>query len=116
MLSLTKKKQQFLILIFRKSVYLRRTDEGFSNKPKLVLEDLEDHLSDITSERRWNTQTPNSQEQGLETIVDYNGGMYYGIYIIKKYNVMWWNHWITKTFMQRETSDSLIELCKDDAT
>ena len=44
------------------------TDEGSSNEPKLVLEDLEDHLSDTTSKRRWNTRTPNSQEQGLETI------------------------------------------------
>ena len=46
------------------------TDEGSSNEPKLVLEDLEDHLSvsDTTSKRCWNTRTPNSQEQGLETI------------------------------------------------
>ena len=44
------------------------TDEGSSNEPKLVLEDLEDHLSDTTRKRRWNTRTPNSQEQGLETI------------------------------------------------
>ena len=45
------------------------TDEGSSNEPKLVLEDLEDHLSD--TKRRWNTQTPNSQEQGLETITSF---------------------------------------------
>ena len=49
------------------------TDEGSSNEPKLVLEDLEDHLTDTTSKSIGTHELPTPKSRDWKLLQNFTG-------------------------------------------